>query len=177
MKAKHPSNIVLIGMPGAGKSTIGIILAKQRARDFVDTDVLIQVAEKRSLQEILDAEGYLALRQVEEHILLSLNCTNHVIATGGSAVYSPTAMNHLKANGIAVFLHVEMEELIRRITNFETRGIACNPDQTFAELYQERQLLYERYADLTIDCAGKSLETISTMISNNVFSYSSQCSG
>ncbi len=164
MRTSRPTNIILIGMPGAGKSTIGIILAKQSARDFVDTDVLIQVAEKKSLQDILDTEGYLALRQVEERVLLSVNCTNHVIATGGSAVYSPAAMNHLKASGIAVFLHVEMEALLKRITNFDTRGIACSPEQTFAELYQERQTLYKQYGDITIDCANRALEAISTDI-------------
>ena len=97
---KHPSNIVLIGMPGSGKSTVGIVLAKLTSRDFVDTDVLIQTSQGRTLQDIVDTEGYMVLREIEERILLKLDCINHVIATGGSAVYSHAAMTHLKSNGI-----------------------------------------------------------------------------
>jgi shikimate kinase len=93
---KNPSNIVLIGMPGSGKSTAGIILAKLTSRDFVDTDVLIQTSQGRTLQDIVDTEGSMVLREIEEGILLKLDCFNHVIATGGSAVYSHAAMTHLK---------------------------------------------------------------------------------
>ncbi len=93
-------NVVLVGMPGAGKSTVGVLLAKQTARDFVDTDVLIQVDQDRSLQAIVDREGYLALRRIEERVLLSLDCRRHVVATGGSAVYSEKAMRHLGAGGV-----------------------------------------------------------------------------
>ena len=158
------SNIILIGMPGAGKSTVGVILAKHSSRDFVDTDVLIQVREGRTLQQIVDTEGQMELRRIEEAVLLSLKCQNHAIATGGSAVYSDAAMQHLKANGIAVFLHVEIEELRKRLSNFETRGIARRPDQTFEDLFSERHVLYKRYADLTIECMGKSQEDLSREI-------------
>ena len=158
------SNIVLIGMPGAGKSTIGVILAKQSARDYVDTDVLIQLAEKMSLQQILDEAGYMELRRIEERVLLELHCQNHIIATGGSAVYSDFAMQHLKANGIAVFLHVELEELKKRLIDMDTRGIAQRPGQSFADLYEERQQLYRRYSDLTIDCTHQAQEEISMAI-------------
>ena len=157
---RKPSNIVLIGMPGAGKSTIGVILAKQTSRDFIDTDVLIQLTEGRTLQQIVDAEGHLELRRIEESVLLSLNCGNSVIATGGSAVYSSLAMEHLKSNGVAVYLQVSIEELRKRLTNFETRGIARRPDQSFDDLYREREVLYQRYADMTIDCAHKTQEEI-----------------
>ncbi len=160
MKIQNDTNIVLIGMPGAGKSTIGVILAKQTARDFIDTDVLIQTREQRSLQEILDTEGYMTLRAIEERILLSLNCINHVVATGGSAAYSTTAMNHLKANGVAIFLQVDLDEIQRRVTNYDTRGIARRPDQCFEDLYNERLILYRQYADFTINCAGKNHEQI-----------------
>ena len=164
MKRLSYSNIILIGMPGAGKSTIGVILAKQSARDYVDTDVLIQLAEKKSLQQILDEAGYMELRRIEERVLLEHHCRNHVIATGGSAVYSDAAMRHLKANGIAIFLKVEMEELKKRLIDMDTRGIAQRPGQSFAELYDERQRLYRRYADLTIDCTRKTQEEISMEI-------------
>ena len=164
MKPRPFSNIILIGMPGAGKSTIGVILAKQSARDYLDTDVLMQLAEKKSLQQILDETGYMELRRIEERVLLELDCRNHIIATGGSAVYSEAAMQHLKANGIAVFLYVALEELKRRLIDMDTRGIAQSPGQSFAELYQERQFLYRRYADLTIDCTDKTQQEISMAI-------------
>lgn len=164
MTQQNFSNIVLIGMPGAGKSTIGVILAKQSARDFVDTDVLIQLAEERSLQDILDTEGYMALRKIEERVLLNLHCRHHVISTGGSAVYSDVAMTNLKKDGIAVFLHVELAEIKKRLIDMETRGIAQSPEQTFEELYEERQFLYRKYADLTIACADRAQEEISMLI-------------
>ena len=164
MKPRPFSNIILIGMPSAGKSTIGVILAKQSARDYLDTDVLMQLAEKKSLQQILDESGYMELRRIEERVLLELDCRNHIIATGGSAVYSEAAMQHLKANGIAVFLYVALEELKRRLIDMDTRGIAQSPGQSFAELYQERQFLYRRYADLTIDCTDKTQQEISMAI-------------
>ncbi len=147
-------------MPGAGKSTTGVLLAKETARDFVDTDLLIQVAETRSLQQILDEEGYMALRRIEARVLLSTNYKNSVVATGGSAAYSHGAMMHLKVNGTVVFLQVDFEELKRRITNFDTRGIARAPSQTFSDLFRERKALYNRYADVTIDCVGKTQEEI-----------------
>ena len=151
-------------MPGAGKSTIGVILAKQSAKNYLDTDVLMQLAEKKSLQQILDEAGHMELRRIEERVLLELDCRNHIIATGGSAVYSEAAMQHLKANGIAVFLHVELEVLKKRLIDMDTRGIAQRPGQSFAELYEERQRLYRRYADLTIDCAHQTQEEISLAI-------------
>ena len=151
-------------MPGAGKSTIGVILAKQSAKNYLDTDVLMQLAEKKSLQQILDEAGHMELRRIEERVLLELDCRNHIIATGGSAVYSEAAMHHLKANGIAVFLHVELEVLKKRLIDMDTRGIAQRPGQSFAELYEERQRLYRRYADLTIDCAHQTQEEISLAI-------------
>ena len=164
MAQKPFSNIILIGMPGAGKSTIGVILAKQSAKDFIDTDVLIQLQEKRSLQDILDAEGYLALRQIEEQVLLDLHCQQHVISTGGSAVYSAAAMRHLKKAGVAVFLEVPLAEIQKRLIDMQTRGIAQSPGQTFEALYEERQCLYQQYADLTIDCDNRAQEEISMLI-------------
>ncbi|MDD2581564.1 MAG: shikimate kinase [Desulfuromonadaceae bacterium] len=148
--ASKRSNLILIGMPGAGKSTVGVILAKQTLRGFVDTDVLIQTAHGRTLQNIVDAEGYAALRKIEEETLLGVSVRNCVIATGGSAVYSAGAMAHLKSDGIVVFLDVGLHTLEARIHDFSTRGIAKRPDQHFADLFQERATLYKRYADITI---------------------------
>lgn len=154
------SNIVLIGMPGAGKSTIGVLLAKQTALGFVDTDLLIQSAAGRSLQAIVDREGYLALRQLEEQVLLGLSVNKHVIATGGSAVYSERAMAHLKANGLVIYLDVDLATLSARIDNLGTRGLAKRLDQTLADLLHERTALYQRYADLTIPCSGLNHEQV-----------------
>jgi shikimate kinase len=148
MKAK--SNLVLIGMPGSGKSTIGVILAKRSSHDFVDTDVLIQSVEHRSLQSIMDSEGYMKLREIEARVLQGLNVDNHVISTGGSVVYSDAAMQHLRKNGTTIYLDVSLDTLRRRITDYETRGIAKRPEQSFADLFEERAILYRKYADITI---------------------------
>ncbi len=151
-------------MPGAGKSTVGVILAKQTSSDFIDTDVLIQRSEGRSLQAILDSDGHITLRKIEERIVLSLRLTNHVIATGGSAVYSPTAMTHLKANGVIVFLTVALAALEKRIKDFELRGIARSPGQSFQDLFVERASLYTKYADLTLDCTDLIQEEVCNLL-------------
>src|ERR1700690_277665 len=155
-----PSNIVLIGMPGSGKSTVGVILAKMASLDFVDTDILIQRAAGKSLQEIIDTDGYLVLRRIEEEVLLKLDCRAHVIATGGSAVYSPAAISHLKKDGVIIFLDVDIETLQSRIRNYETRGLAKRPDQSLEELFAERLALYREYADITISGAGLTQEEV-----------------
>lgn len=147
-------NIVLIGMAGAGKSTIGVLLAKALSRTFVDTDLVIQAAEGRRLQDILDRDGVEAFRRLEEKHVLALEARGAVIATGGSVVYSARAMTHLKAHGIVVYLYLPVEALERRVTNLDSRGIVMGPGQTFAAVYRERQPLYERYADLSVDCTG-----------------------
>jgi shikimate kinase len=162
-RERHRS-IVLIGMPGAGKSTVGVILAKQTSRDFIDTDLLIQTAQQMSLQQILNDRGHMALRRIEEQILLSLGLRNHVVATGGSAAYSAAAMGHLKAHGLVVFLQVAFDVLLQRVKDFDTRGIARAPEQTFADLYRERLVLYEKYADVTIDCADLDQEQVAAKI-------------
>ncbi|MCJ8498952.1 shikimate kinase [Desulfatitalea alkaliphila] len=155
-----PSNIVLIGMPGSGKSTVGVILAKMTSRDFVDTDVLIQTSHRRTLQDIVDQDGYAALRKIEEQILLGLDVHNHVIATGGSAIYSDASMTYLKTCGILIFLDVDMLALQSRVADFGKRGLAKPADQSFAELFQERVPLYRKYADIRIECAGLSQEGV-----------------
>ncbi len=144
------SNIVLIGMPGSGKSTTGVILAKALGKEYIDTDILIQKEQHRTLQEIIDKDGHMALRDIEENVLLRVCCKNHVIATGGSAAYSHPAMTHLKKDGLTLFLHADLNALKSRIHNYETRGLAKRPDQSFQDLFDERSELYDKYADITI---------------------------
>jgi shikimate kinase len=159
-KSDRRTNIVLIGMPGAGKSTVGVILAKKAALDFVDTDLLIQMSQGRSLQDIVDTDGYAVLRKIEEDILLGLSVRDNVIATGGSAVYSDRAMTHLKSDGVVIFLDVNMATLKRRVRDFSTRGLAKRADQSFAELFDERFALYSRYADIRIKCDDLTHEQV-----------------
>jgi shikimate kinase len=157
-------NIILIGMPGAGKSTIGVLLAKELGLNFIDTDVAIQVREGRTLQSIVDREGYLRLREIEEQVILEHSFLGEVVATGGSAVYGQAAMEHLAADGVVVFLDLPLERLRKRIKNFDARGIARQPGQDFEALYLERRALYERYRDLHINVDKHSAEQVLAMI-------------
>ena len=159
-----PANLILIGMPGAGKSTIGVLVAQYAHLGFLDTDLLLQAREGRSLQEIVDQEGYLGMRAAEERLILSLDCQNHVIATGGSVVYSEAAMQHLGSLGQIIFLHLPLEELLPRLTDLDTRGLVRRPGQSLADLYAERLPLYRRYAHLTIDCQGLTPEQVARVI-------------
>ena len=159
-------NLTLIGMPGAGKSTVGVILAKDLAFGFVDTDILIQINRQKPLQRILDESGHLELRRIEEEEILKLNVEHQVIATGGSAVYSDRAMDHLRQISRIVFIDVEFEEISRRIRNFASRGIAKAPNQSFHELYLERQALYRRHADLRVDGNRLSQEELAAQIAD-----------
>ncbi len=153
-------NLILIGMPGSGKSTVGVILAKLLTRPYLDSDILIQLVEKRSLQDIVDSDGYLALRDIEERVLLDINCTHHVIATGGSAAYSAAAMEHLRSSGIIIFLDASLATLKSRVQNYETRGLAKRPEQSFTDLFEERLVLYNRYADLVIDSNDRTQDDV-----------------
>ncbi len=166
--ARTQQNLVLIGMPGAGKSTVGVILAKKTTRDFVDTDVLIQTSQGRTLQDIVDTDGYAVLLKIEESILLGLSVRNSVIATGGSAVHSDRAMIRLKTHGILIFLHANLATLESRIPDFSTRGLAIRPGQSFAELFDERLALYMKYADITITCDGMTHEQVCERIIEQV---------
>ncbi|MBU2512679.1 shikimate kinase [bacterium] len=164
------TNVVLVGMPGAGKSTIGVLLAKKLALDFIDTDLLIQVKYGDALQEIVDTKGYLELRKIEEEVIYSTGYIGHVIATGGSAIYSEKAMEHLKKSSYIVFLDVTLAEINRRIVDFKTRGIAMRDDQTFEDLFSERYPLYKKHADFTIRCNNKNQEVISGEICEKLLS-------
>lgn len=168
------SNISLIGMPGAGKSTIGIILAKDLALGFIDTDVLIQINQQQTLQQIIDQSDHLNLRVIEEKEVLKLNIENHVISTGGSVVYSEKLMNHLLSLSTVVFLEVDYEKIKERIHNFETRGIAKDVNQTFRDLFKERQILYKKYADITIDCNELDQDELATQIANQYLKITSK---
>ncbi len=152
----YRNSLILIGMPGSGKSTLGPILAKALEKDLVDTDALILQKRNRTLQNILDEQGYLTLRAIEEEMLLNTRFPNHIVATGGSAVYSEQAMHHLKQFGPIIFLDVTLPELLNRIHNIDTRGIARHPNQSFAELFEERRPLYQKYADIIISCENKA---------------------
>ena len=151
-------NIILIGMPACGKSSVGVILAKTAAMSFVDTDLLLQEKEGRKLQYIIDNQGMDEFLNIEERILSSVNAENAVISTGGSAVYSERAMAHLKSVGTVVYLKLSLSEIDRRLKNIKTRGIAMGPGETLADLYDYRVPLYERYADITIDAEGLTIE-------------------
>lgn len=164
--------IVLVGMPGAGKSTLGVLLAKATMKDFVDTDMIIQLRAHQSLQDIVDNSGYLMLRELEEVVLLDLSVEQHVIATGGSVVYSERGMAHLSRMGPIVYLRVSLDELKRRIKDLPTRGIAAIPGQSLDDLYQERCPLYERFADITVDCDDKTPEQVVGEISQAVVAFS-----
>ena len=152
------SNVILIGMSGAGKSTLGVLLAKALGMSFADTDILIQRREGMKLQEIIDLRGSEAFLRCEEELLCSLELSDTVIATGGSAVYSEKGMSHLKKKGTAVYLRVEKQEILRRLTDITTRGIVRKGTESIAQLYDEREPLYVGFADLTLDCTGRSVE-------------------
>ena len=145
-----PSNIVLIGMPGSGKSTVGVLLAERLGFAFLDTDIAIQTRVGRKLQEIIEVEGMDRFRTLEAQTVLSLAVSAHVIATGGSVVYSDRAMRHLKAGGIVCHLNAEPSTLLQRIDNMDSRGILIPTGQSFAELHAERQPLYLKYADFSV---------------------------
>lgn len=148
---KSKSNISLIGMPGAGKTTAGRLLATHLSLQFIDTDDLICRQTGRQLQDIVDNEGAMILREIEEQVILTLDVQNSVIATGGSAVYSSAAMQHLATLSHIVYLYVPYDIIETRINNLDTRGLARQPDQSLYDLYIERAALYERYEEFTVD--------------------------
>ncbi|MEG0392362.1 MAG: shikimate kinase [Anaerovoracaceae bacterium] len=151
------SNIILIGMPGAGKSTIGVVLAKAMAYGFIDSDLLIQEREGKVLSDILEEVGTWGFNKIEEEVNASINVENTVIATGGSVIYGPKAMEHFRKNGTIVYIKLPCEVLKRRIGDFEKRGIAMKSEQSFEDLYAERVPLYERYAHVTVETEGLEL--------------------
>lgn len=152
------NNIVLIGMPGSGKSTVGVLLAKMLGMNFLDADLLIQQREGMKLYEILEKKGNAYFAKVEDEVNAAISVENTVIATGGSVVYGKAAMAHLKDIGTVVYLKVPLRELERRIKNFATRGISMKEGQTLGDLYAERVPLYEQYADVTVATGAGGLQ-------------------
>ena len=152
-------NIILIGMPGAGKSTLGVVLAKILGYEFIDADLLIQSKLDKTLQKIIDACGPDGFIEVENEVLCTLSAHHSIVATGGSAVYSDEAMTHLGSIGTVVYLKVSYEELENRLGGLHERGVVMKNGMgmSLADLYAERLPLYEKYADLTIDIDGMSV--------------------
>jgi shikimate kinase len=154
------TNIVLIGMAGSGKSSTGPLLAKALAMEFVDTDDLISSTRNLPLQQIIDHDGQESFRILEEQVLCGLELENHVLATGGSAIYSRSGMEHLRRHGLIVYLDLPLAVLLERIDNISSRGLVKREGQSFDDLYQERKSLYEQYAEIRVDCEGKSREEV-----------------
>lgn len=162
------SNLVLIGMPGAGKSTVGVVLAKNLGYHFLDSDLCIQEAENRLLHEIIAEDGLDGFLQIENRINASLTVEKSVIATGGSVVYGKEAMEHLGKIGTIVYLRLPYEEIENRLGDLTKRGVALKKGQTLQDLYEERVPLYERYAHVIIDCNGKMIRDIVAEISQKI---------
>jgi shikimate kinase len=152
-------NIILIGMPGCGKSTLGVILAKELGLDFIDTDIVIQQRTGELLQATLEKHGVKALLDEEEKAILSLDMSkSSVVSTGGSAVLREGSMKHLSQNAVCVYIKLPCEEIEARINNRDTRGIAAENNETLRDIFNFRTPFYEKYADITCNCEGKSVD-------------------
>lgn len=158
------SNIVLIGMPGSGKSTCGVVAAKMLLKNFFDTDLLIQNLEGISLQNIIDTKGIDYFKMAEERAVLDLDIQGTVIATGGSVIYSDKAMEHLKSLGKIIYLHLDYENMCSRISNLSTRGVVMKNGETLLDMYHERLPLYRKWADSRIDCNNSTVEETANKI-------------
>ncbi|MBQ3543791.1 MAG: shikimate kinase [Lachnospiraceae bacterium] len=161
------NNIVLIGMPGVGKSTVGVVLAKILGYQFIDADIVIQQETKKLLKDIISEEGVEGFIEIENRINASINVANAVIATGGSAVYGKEAMEHYKEIGTIVYLRLGYEEINKRLSDIKNRGVVLKKGQNLFDIYEERCVLYEKYADIIIDEAGLDVEeTIERIVSS-----------
>lgn len=154
------NNIILIGMPGAGKSTVGVVLAKKLGYAFVDADLVIQSREGKLLHEIISERGVEGFWQTEESVGESIEARRTVIATGGSAVYGPNAMAHYKQIGTVVYLSLPLDGIRERLGDLDERGVTLREGQDLSGLYEERVPLYEKYADYTVVCEGLSIREI-----------------
>lgn len=153
-------NIILIGMPGCGKSTVGVVLAKALGMDFIDTDLVIQRSRNQRLHQIIEQLGDEGFRALENQVLAGLNVNHHIIATGGSAVYGQEAMEHLRGLGTVVYISLEYEQIRDRLGDLHARGVSMKPGQTLRDLYNERTPLYEQWADVTLHCDGLRIREI-----------------
>lgn len=154
------TNVVLIGMPASGKSTVGVLLAKWMSKGFMDTDLLVQARAGVSMQAFQDEHGLKAYQQLECDTVHSVVCENCVIATGGSAVYCSGAMQHLRNIAQVIFLDVPLEEIKQRIGDYSERGVVIEPGMTLDDLYVERRSLYLEYADVVVECDGKTQDEL-----------------
>ena len=164
--AQH--NVILIGMPGVGKSTVGVVLAKRLGYAFMDSDLVIQNKEGRLLHEIIAEKGVEGFWQTEEEINASIETDYTVIATGGSVIYGSRAMEHFKQIGIIVYLKLSLEAITERLGDLNERGVTLREGQDLAALYAERIPMYERYADITMDCEGLSIREIVAAIAEQI---------
>ncbi len=165
-------NIIMVGMPGSGKSTVGVILAKSLGFDFIDTDLVICKRESKKLQEIIDNQGLDKFLEIEQQVGKEICPVNSVVATGGSMILSSEAMNNLRNNGIVVYIEVPLNVLKKRITNIKTRGIAFKKGETLEDIFKVRTPLYEKYADITItadentvpeDCVNQIVQKLNNL--------------
>lgn len=152
------NNIVLIGMPGVGKSTLGVILAKVKGYKFIDTDLLIQEKENKLLSEIIEEKGMDGFIKIEDSVNGSITTENAVIATGGSVIYGDNAMKNLKNIGTVVYLKQDLDHIKKRVKNIQGRGVVLRDNQTFDEMFDERIKLYEKFADVTIEQGDCEIE-------------------
>lgn len=157
-------NIILIGMPAVGKSTVGVVVAKRIGYEFIDTDLLIQKQERRLLKEIIAEEGNERFLEIENQVNRDLEVENAVISPGGSVVYCEEAMRHFKEIGTVIYLHATYEDIYKRITNAKNRGVVLKEGQALKDLYDERVKLFEKYADYTVSEEGLSLEETIDMV-------------
>lgn len=162
------TNIVLIGMPGSGKSTCGVLAAKALLKNFFDTDLLLQGLEQDRLQDIINNKGIDYFLSAEENAILSLDINATVIATGGSVIYSDKVMQHLKSMGKVIYLHLEYETMCSRIENITTRGVVLKSGTTLLDMYNERLPIYKKYADKVIYCDKNTVEQTVQQIVNSV---------
>lgn len=157
---KIKDNISLIGMPAVGKSTVGNLLAGQMGFDFLDTDELIQSKEHQSLSQIIEAKGLSRFLEIEENNIVGLTCRENIIATGGSVVYRKKAMDHLSEISTIIYLSVDLDILLTRLSDIISRGVAIGPEKSIQDLYKERTPLYDTYCDIKIDCASMTAEQV-----------------
>lgn len=165
------NNIILVGMPGCGKSTVGVVLAKAMGYSFIDTDILIQKREGMLLHDIISCRGAEGFIQLENEVNASVNAESSVIATGGSAVYGTEAMRHLQSIGIVVYIRLPLEDILQRVGDIgraSKRGVVMRQGQDLSDIYAQRTPLYEKYADITVDVSGISLKDTVALILDNL---------